>query len=361
MLRFLTRHAQWVIALFGFLVFGLTELDWVRSSPLWQRTDGALVDRRYLLRGTRPPNTNIVLVGVESSAFKLDTLAPEEIAASPVLQLMLRPTWDRRIYAAVLEKLMNAGAKTVVFDFVFAGKTDGDDDFARDLQKYRDRVAISEIFQDDSDSGESKKHLVTPNSRLMQPGTESMVGLANIWPDPDGTVRRVRYWTSIERESGLMGFPDNLPHISVVALQKFQGPIALPPADRPSYVDFQGPGGTYPPLPIENMFVPKLWQAPPFSGGLAFSNKIVIVGPIAEIYHDVHLTPFGDMPGPEVQAQVMAALLQRSWINEPPLWINLMLALALTWLALEFSLRIGNALLKVAALVGATILFLIAC
>jgi adenylate cyclase len=363
MLRFLTRHAQWVIALFGFLIFGLTQLDWVRSSPLWQKADGALIDRRYLLRGPRPPDPDIKLVGIQSSAFKLDALAPEEIAASPVLRQMQRPwPWDRRVYAAVLERLMNAGAKVVVFDFVFAGETDGDDDFARALLKYRNRVVIGEMFQNETDATEyNAGRLVTPNGRLLLPDIESIVGLVNLWPDPDDFVRRVRYWTSIERESGLSGYPDDLPHISVVVLEKFQGPVALPPTDRPSCVDFQGPAGTYRPLPIENMFVNKLWQAPPFNGGLAFSNKIVIVGPLAEIFHDEHPMPFGDMPGPEIQAQIMGALLRGSWLTEPPLLANLVLALALTWFALEICLRIGNALLKVAALAAATAVFLVAC
>ena len=40
-----------------------------------------------------------------------------------------------------------------------------------------------------------------PNERLLLPGTESIVGLVNIWPDNDDVIRRARYQTSAERET----------------------------------------------------------------------------------------------------------------------------------------------------------------
>ena len=71
--------------------------------------------------------------------------------------------WDRSVYAAILEKLMNAGAKVVMFDFVFASETDGDDVFAQALQKYKDRVVIGEMFADEKGSDNKTKKLTTPN------------------------------------------------------------------------------------------------------------------------------------------------------------------------------------------------------
>jgi CHASE2 domain-containing sensor protein len=105
--KFLSQHSRWIIAGFGFLVFGLTQTHWLAGSLLWQKAEGALIDRRYLLRGERPPDPNIILVGLGSSAFQLDALSTNEVAASPTLQLMQQPwPWDRRVYAAVLEKIV---------------------------------------------------------------------------------------------------------------------------------------------------------------------------------------------------------------------------------------------------------------
>jgi adenylate cyclase len=368
MLKFVIKYAQWIIAIFGFLVFGLTQTDQIQSLVLWQQADGALIDERYLWRSERLPDPNIKLVGIKTSSFNLNELAPEEIAASPTLQLMQQPwPWDRRIYAAVLEKLIQAGAKVVVFDFVFAGATEGDDVFANDLQKYKDKVVIGSMFT--KQVGEFTQY-TAPNRRFLLPGIESSIGVVNTYPDSDGVVRTGKYRTSLARESTEIPnlfaaesftnlYPDNLIHLTALAAQKFSGKTSFPP--NGSFIDFQGQTGVYTPLAMEDMFVPELWNAPPFNGGLTFSNKIVVVGPIAEIFKDIYRTPFGETPGPEIQAQTIAALLQDSWLTAPSPIFGVALSLFMLWLALEICLRINNAFFKVPVLVAVIVIFLVAC
>ena len=362
MVRFLIHRPKWIVVAFGIFAFWLTQTEWLRTVQLWQLAEGKLVNNRYLLRGTRPAEPGIKLVGLASSSFKLDTLAPEEIAGSPTLQLMQQPwPWDRRVYAAVLEKLMGAGAKVVVFDFVFASKTEGDDVFAQALQKYKEHVVIGEMFANEEGAGSKTKKLTTPNAQLLLPGTESVVGLVNMWPDSDQVVRSVKFHTSLERESQLAGFPDNLTHLTALAAGKFANKTIAPPDSNFHLIDFQGGAGTYRPLPVENMFVDALWQKPPFSGGATFTNKIVVVGPTAEIFHDIHITPFGDMPGPEIQSQIIAALLHGNRLTETSPMVNLALALGAMVLALIICLGIPQALLKGVLLAGATVAFFATC
>jgi hypothetical protein len=49
----------------------------------------------------------------------------------------------------------------------------------------------------------------------------------------------------------------------------------MPPADEPAnYIDYQGPQGTYPPLPIENLFVEQIVDQPADQfGGLVFKQQ----------------------------------------------------------------------------------------
>ncbi len=286
--------------------------------------------------------------------------------------------WDRSVYAAILQKLMDAGAKVVMFDFVFASQTEGDDVFAKALEKYKDRVVIGEMLADEEGPTGKTKKLNTPNKRLLLPGTESVVGLVNIWTDSDDIIRRARYHTSAEREiletpdldpqiaaylkkqiqEGKI--PDNLTHIAALAAEKFKGDISTPPPDKMTFINFQNPANTYRALPVENLFVDSLWKKPSTS----FSNKIVIVGPMAEIFHDVHSTPFrelGETPGPEIQAQMLAALLRGIWLTETSARTNLWLALGAVILALLICLGIPQALLKGLLLAGATVAFLVAC
>jgi adenylate cyclase len=362
MVHFLIHRPKWIVVTVGIFIFWLTQTEWLQSVQLWQHAEAKLANNRYLLRGSRPPDPDIKLVGLGTSSFKLDGLAPEEIAASPTLQLMQQPwPWDRRVYAAVLEKLMGAGARVVVFDFVFASETDGDDVFAQALQKYKDRVVIGEMFADEEGTDSKTKKLTLPNDRLLLPGTEAIIGLVNMWPDSDQVVRSVKYHTSIERESQLLHFPDNLTHMTALAAKKFVGRPVAPPDHSFYLIDFQGGAGTYRPLPVENMFVPALWEKPPFSSGTIFSNKIVVVGPTAEIFHDVHATPFGDTPGPEIQSQIIAALLHGQGLAETSPAANLALALGAMILALLICFGIPQALLKGVLLAGTTVAFFAIC
>jgi adenylate cyclase len=367
MVKFLTQHAKAIVVTVGLLAFGLTQTRWVTNSDLWQKWQGALIDRRYSNRAGKPAHPEIKLVGLANSTLSMDELAPEEIAASPALQLMQQPwPWDRRVYAAVLEKLMASGAKVVVFDFVFAAQTDGDGVFAQALQKYQDHVVIGSQFSSEDENGETFQKYTPPNPQLLLPGTDHIVGMVNLWADPDGVERRGRYRTSIERETPQLKkfadkYPDNLIHMSALAVEKFTGHVDTPPYDRNNFIDFRGPAGTYDVLPLEKMFVEKLWQAPPFNGGSVFRDKIVVVGPIAEIFHDVHTTPFGTMPGPEVQAQMMATLLDNSSLGESAPIFNAVLALLMLGLTLAICLWIRHALLKALLLAGAAVAFGVAC
>ncbi len=120
MLRFLIHRPKWIVVVVGILFFLLAHSDWLTDSTLWQKAEGVLIDRRYLLRGENAPDPRIKLIGLGTSSFKLDALSPEEIAASPTLQLMQQPwPWNRAVYAAILEKLMNAGAKSGNVRFCF--------------------------------------------------------------------------------------------------------------------------------------------------------------------------------------------------------------------------------------------------
>jgi len=369
MIKFLARHIKWIIVGVGALFFTVSQTEWLQTSALWQKVEGALIDRRYLLRAERAAHPDIKVLGLATSSFKLDALSPEEIAASEILQRMKEPwPWDRRVYAAVLEKLMNAGAKVVVFDFVFASEHDGDDVFAQALERYKDRVVIGEMFADEPDATQyHSKKLTTPAERLLLPGAQGIVGLVNMWPDPDDVVRRVKFHTSLERETPELKdlpkkrFPDNLEHATAVTAKKFTGRPIAPSDHQFHFINFQGRSGTYRPLPVENMFVESLWQAPPFNGGETFTNRIVIIGPTAEIFHDVHPTPFGVMPGPEIHAHILAAMLHGSALTETLPSVNIALALAMTALALAACLGINNALVKVVLMVVATALFMAVC
>ena len=74
MLRFLIHRPKWIVVAVGIFVFWLAQNAWLTDSNLWQKAEGMLIDRRYLLRGPQQIAPEIKLVGLGTSSFKLDTL-----------------------------------------------------------------------------------------------------------------------------------------------------------------------------------------------------------------------------------------------------------------------------------------------
>ena len=74
------------------------------------------------------------------------------------------------------------------------------------------------------------------------------------------------------------------------------------------------------PHPIGDVLSPKVWEKN-YGSGKFFKDKIVLIGPIAEILHDIHNTPFSDprpeMPGPEIHLNIINAALHGEFLNEP--------------------------------------------
>jgi adenylate cyclase len=363
MLDFLTRRANWIIAAFAVLVFLLGQSKWLQNSELWQTAEGSFIDRRYLLRGKRIPHPDVIILGVQSSSLALDTLSPEEIKAAEALQLMQKPwPWDRKIYALILERLIQSHAKVIMFDFVFRGETSGDRDFAQALTKYQDKVVIGSMFSEVIGSGNVPyQQYVTPNESVLLTSNTPIVGFVNTWPDPDDIVRRGRYQVSQWLLSGIQMTNDTeeLLALSAMAVKKFQGAVDLPPYDNSNFINFAGPNGTYEILPVENMFVEQLWEAPPFNSGSVFKDKIVVVGPMAEIFHDVHNTPLKTMAGPEIQANMVATLLSQSSLRDSSKNLNLGLLAGMILGAAVICMFIESAGIKVLLLGVVSVGFLV--
>ena len=122
-------------------------------------------------------------------------LAPEELANNRAFQLMTAKSfpWSREVWALTLDKLFAAGARLVMFDFVFNPPNEGDPVFHEALEKYRDRVVLAANID-----MVSNNDIIVPNEQLIPAGTrDDRVGYVNFWPNPaDGNLREARFTVS---------------------------------------------------------------------------------------------------------------------------------------------------------------------
>lgn len=294
-------------------------------------------------RKTTPPR-DFVFLGIDQSTLQLPPLTPEELVASRGLQLLSeRPyPWSRELWALLLDKLFASGARLVIFDLVFNPPNDGDAAFHAALDRYRDKVVVGANF--DMENG---AQVITPNSTLIPAPQlrDDRVGFVNFFPDSiDGKTRAATYRVTLRQLVGMPSYPGEEIYESVAAraLTKI-GHADDVPDDLQGHMIRFTPTGAFetPPVywPLYEVFDPKLWKAN-FKDGALFKDKIVMVGPSAQVFHDVADTPMNPGTlGSTVHLQAMAAALSHEFLRSTPWKIEMMLVCAaglVAWLLVAF-------------------------
>jgi adenylate cyclase len=272
-----------------------------------------------------PVDPRLVLVGIDRPTYA-DDIFPEDAKSDPVLgALRERFPWSRRVWAALIERLGNAGAQAIVLDLVFGAENDGDVELRAALEKFGDRVVIgSNLSPVETDRG-TLSQLLPPSTSLLPAknyettALDHRVGYVNIWPDDDGIFRRARFRATNHELGDVVNGPPNLVLesldarlLSKLPQPKFRG--SLPAFAR---IRFVGPPGTVFEMPsVGDVLTPKLWAAN-YKSGEFFKGKIVLIGPTANLFQDYHRTPFGhDMVGPEIHLNIINAGLSDRFVRE---------------------------------------------
>ena len=150
------------------------------------------------------PRPDFVFLGIDQNTLEMPPLAPEELANNRAFQLMTAKSfpWSREVWALTLDKLFAAGARLVMFDFVFNPPNEGDPVFHEALEKYRDRVVLAANID-----MVNHNEIIVPNEQLIPGGIhDDRVGYVNFWPNPaDGILRAGAIYTF-----GIAHWPDSL-------------------------------------------------------------------------------------------------------------------------------------------------------
>lgn len=306
---------------------------WERGFVPLQQVEFFAQDWQTRLGRKTPVDDRLVLIGIDKPVY-LSDFSDAELQREPVLRhLQNNFPWSRAVWARLIEKLADAGAKVIVFDLVFAAPGEGDAELRQALEKYQDRVVLGyNINVAKTDRGEFRE-LQLPSSTILSPaGTNSVVeddrlGYVNIWPDFDNTLRRVSFRQTSAQVGDLVPAEVVLESLDARTLRKWGRPELLPPGfDSRLFRYTAAPGYGYKPHPVGDVLSPKLWELN-YAGGKFFQDKIVLIGPTAAIFHDEHNTPFTDpkqqMAGPEIHLQILNAALHGEFPGEPSLVASL--------------------------------------
>ena len=334
--------------------------------------------RDFLVRhGKRAPaDPRLMFLAIDSASESFNKTDLESIYADIPrdskdyrgLELIARHyPWPREVYALILDKLFEAGAKVVAFDLLFAVESANEADdklFRAALDRHRDGVVIgSNIENQTLHSGQDIVFWThsTPSDTLI-PETDppdDRVAYVNFFPnDADSRIREARLHATIEGLDGKRAEPDSkvLTSLAARAVAKAGMPDHVPAGnDVDRLFRYTAPGGVgYPAVSLFQIFVPRFWNTY-FGGGEKIRGKIIIIGAYGAKHHDQVLTPYGTMEGPELHLNVMNALIHRAFLSETPHSIDLLLILGaavVAWLLSLMSARPALQIFRLAAVTG---------
>jgi adenylate cyclase len=309
-------------------------------------------------RKTAAPQ-DFVFLGIDQSTLQLPPLTAEEVAGNRAFQLMTAQPfpWSREVWALLLDRLFGAGARLVIFDLLLNPPNDGDPAFHAALDRYHDKVVVGANF----DMGNGAQ-AITPNDALIPPPQllDDRVGFVNFWPDAiDGKTRAVTYRLTNRELAGLPSHPSEEVYesLSARALAKIGHENDVPHDFRGYMIRFTAPDA-FEPRPLYEVFDSKLWHAN-YADGAFFKDKIVMVGPSAQVWHDIVDTPISPTTsGPGLHLQAMAAALGHEFLRPTPPKIGLALVSAAGIIAWLLIALLRRPLLCIGALVAITAAYL---
>jgi CHASE2 domain-containing sensor protein len=317
----------------------VTGLRFVPALPVLSQVWGhepALED--WLRRAGRRTATHPELVFVAISTKSLAGPEAAKAGKDRMLQLMAEQPfpWSREVWARLLDRLFEAGARLVIFDLIFGLPKEGDQVFRAALDRYRDRVVIGANF--DLEKG---NEFVGPNADLISPPAQydDRVGYLNYWIDQqDRMLRAARFFTSDRQLAGQKPSPSDVPCASVTAraMEKLGRSNDVPHDLKDHLIRFSATDA-YQPYPIWEIADPDIWHSK-YSDGEFFEDKIVIVGASASKLGDVFDNPISpEIKGPVMQLNVLAATMDHEFLRKLPVALDLVIVAVfglLAWLLL---------------------------
>jgi len=297
--------------------FGITGIWLVAyGTNVFEDLDLSSVDARFSIRGEEAPPPDVVVVKVDDVTFG-----------------ELQKRWEdfRPFHAQVIRRLSADGARVIAYDVQFTEPGDPDEDNA-----LIDAVgAAGNVVLATTEVGPQGETGVFGGDNVVRQ-VGARVGNANFPDDPGGYHRRLSFEIA------------KLKTFAVVAVER-----ALRRPVEPfttTWIDYHGPVETFPAISFSRVVRGQ------FPKGL-FRGKIVVVGPWAPTFQDLHPVSFGDdqMPGPEIQANAISTIRRALPLKSVAEWADVGLVVLLGMLVpiggLMFSLR-GTLILAITVAVA---------
>ena len=275
------------------------------------------------LRGAVVPPEDIVILAVDEPS----TSTPSQFYQSnPQKYAYLEPvkSWPfkRAAYAQVIEKLMQAGAKSVAVNLLFSTSSsygaNDDRQLQAVLQKYGSKITLAAAYESYAVGPVKITSLQLPQKLFRQ--TNISIGSTNFPLAVDGKIHKLGevYLKLLEKSTELNSI-EKIPSFERAVLEASGVNYSAPKGD---YIYFYGGNSTFKRISFINVLDPENWNNY-LQKGKDFQNKIVLIGPTAKSLGNYYSVPLDNwfqpetMAGVEIHANAIATLMEGKAIAQP--------------------------------------------
>jgi adenylate cyclase len=224
--------------------------------------------------------------------------------------------WSRATIDTIARELDELGARTVVYDILFSDKRPGDEELSKTFSKVKSKSVLATKVDEEGQLVELVPEIHN-NPNIAK-------GLANLPRDEDGRVRHFDVLTQTKTSClASLGVQAALTYLN----QTLPAKCSLDgwSAGRTTFgqntnnIDFAGRSGTIHTLSLADLGSPDKMRS--------VKNKIVFIGSTIQDLKlgldDNILTPYGLIPGVEIQANIANQLLLARNLQNVPSWLSL--------------------------------------
>ena len=286
------------------------------ATNLLRSLDLNTVNTRFSIRGNERPPKNIVMVEVDDATF-------QDLNVYPL---------PRRAYGRVIARIAAEHPAAIAVDIQFSEKSPGTSATATN-----DEVALLDAIQAAHGAAVfSATEVGAHNNVPFLGSTEGTKLLHEVGSRPADTQFSPAEPGGFDRQFSysVLGLPTFAVVTAEVATHKHIRQAQF--GGGANWIDFVGPGGTFPAVSFSDVYYPHRLAQDFFRG------KIVVIGDTSTTDQDFHPTSTDPhMPGVEVQANAIDTVLRGNPLSSAPGWINVVLILLLAAAVPLASLRLG--------------------
>lgn len=270
------------------------------------------LDALFSVRGPLPPSSDVVVVAIDEPSYVN-------------LNIPMATAWPRNLHVQLIDRLLNTGAKRVVFDILFVNASDNpvaDKAFAQALSRMPTVLGASiGLSQQATLNGSFLLEQVIRPAPIFEERASGL-GIVGL-PQDGGRISRF-----LTERSALFPEGRSLAEVAV----SLEGGIATPgPRDL---INYYGPAPTIRRFSYHDVIAPE--QRIPSE---AFKDKIVFVGLTLQSrtgpsQREAFTTPYdAGMFGTEIHATAASNIINKDWIRRLPVMSDWLVVAALALIA----------------------------